>query len=180
MKGIGLLMKAERGSCEVLALCLLAISFGVTSTRAQSVAQTSTPVNAAEPAGVQSRIERARSLAAIGSFTAAASELETILAGTNDDAVRDVVRILLMGVYLKQSNYTRADNLLDESFKARTRGNENTTRVYFALAGSLVNGVRSRIDRYREFGLNAASLELPAEARSDIDQLRVLLERVVE
>jgi TonB family protein len=176
VKGIGLLMKAGRGSYQALALCLLAISFGVVSMRAQSLA----PTNAAEPATIQSRIERARSLAAIGSFTAAASELETILAGTNDDAVRDVARILLMGVYLKQSNYPRADNLLDESFKARTRGNENTTRVYFALAGSLVNGVRSRLDRYREFGLNAASLELPAEARSDIDQLRVLLERVVE
>jgi TonB family protein len=173
-------MKAGGGWIGAAALCLSAISFGVVSTRAQAVAPTSAQTNAAEPATIQSRIERARSLAAIGSFTAAASELETILAGTNDDAVRDVARILLMGVYLKQSNYPRADNLLDESFKARARDNENTTRVYFALAGSLVNGVRSRLDRYREFGLNAARHDLPPEARSDIDQLRVLLERVVE
>ncbi|MGH9902930.1 MAG: TonB family protein, partial [Pyrinomonadaceae bacterium] len=56
---------------------------------------------------------------------------------------------------------------------------ETDARAYFSLAGQLIKGVRSRLDRYREFGLNAASGELPTEARSDVDQMRTLLERVV-
>jgi TonB family protein len=133
-----------------------------------------------EMATAQNRIERARSLAVVGNFTAAATELEAVRAETTDDATRDVAGILLMGVYIKQSNYTRADALLDGNFKARAKDNENATRAYFTLAGQLINGVRSRLDGYREFGLNPASAELSAEARSDVDQLRVLLERVVE
>lgn len=134
----------------------------------------------AEMETAQSRIEHARSLAAVGNFTAAATELEAMRAETKDDAVRDVVRILLMGVYLTQSNYTRADALLEESFKSRTAGDENATRVYFALAGQLINGVRARLERYRAFGLNPASTELPNEARNDVEQLRTLLERVFD
>lgn len=133
-----------------------------------------------EMASAQSRIERARSLAVVGNFTAAATELEAIRGETTDDAVRDVAGILLMGVYIKQSNYTRADAMLDASFKARAKEQENTTRLYFTLAGQLINATRSRLDGYREFGLNPASTELSAEARSDVDQLRVLLERVIE
>ncbi|HVF48880.1 MAG TPA: TonB family protein [Pyrinomonadaceae bacterium] len=153
-----------------MSLCLIVLALSAT-TRAQT---------APAPNEAAGKIERARSLAVVGNFTAAASELEALLTATNDDAVRDVARILLMSVYLKQSNYPRADAVLDESFKARTAGNENSTRVYFALAGQLINGVRSRLDRYREFGLNPASDELTTDARNDIEQLRVLLERVVE
>ena len=94
--------------------------------------------------------------------------------------MRDVARILLMGVYLTQSNYTRADALISERFKARTPGDENATRVYFALAGQLINGVRTRLERYRAFGLNPLSAELPSETRTDVEQLRTLLERVVD
>ncbi|HEX8473964.1 MAG TPA: TonB family protein [Pyrinomonadaceae bacterium] len=169
MKGI-LLQNDVRSSLR-RALCLtLIVSAAFVASRAQSP----------EMATAQNRIERARSLAVVGNFTAAATELEAVRAETTDDAARDVASILLMGVYIKQSNYTRADALLDGNFKARTKDNDNTTRAYFTLAGQLINGVRSRLDGYREFGLNPASAELSAEARSDVDQLRVLLERVVD
>lgn len=170
MKGTRLPENARPSSLGILSLCLIVIALSAT-TRAQSAPAQNEAVG---------KIERARSLAVIGNFTAAASELEALLTATNDDAVRDVARILLMSVYLKQSNYPRADALLDESFKARAAGNESSTRVYFALAGQLINGIRSRLDRYREFGLNPASDELTTDARNDIEQLRVLLERVVE
>lgn len=169
MKEIRLPQSARPALPVVLCCCLIVIFNG--QTRAQS---SSPDANVAA-----TKIERARSLAVIGNFTAAAGELESVLTGTNDDALRDVARILLMSVYLKQSNYTRADAMLDESYKARVAGNENTTRVYFALAGQLINGIRSRLDRYREFGLNPAGEELSTDARSDVDQLRVLLERIV-
>lgn len=170
MKGTRLPETARPSSLGILSLCFIVLALSAT-TRAQT---------APAPNEAAGKIERARALAVIGNFTAAASELEALLTATNDDAVRDVARILLMSVYLKQSNYPRADALLDESFKARTAGNENSTRVYFALAGQLINGIRSRLDRYREFGLNPASDALTTDARNDIEQLRVLLERVVE
>lgn len=147
-----------------------------------AVVTTTANAPAAEAPTVQTRVGRARSLAAVGNFTAAATELEALRAdATADEATRDVARLLLMGVYLKQSNYTRADGLLDESFKARASQQESSAgHLYFALAGQLINGVRSRLDRYHEFGLNPAGAELSAEAASDVDQLRTLLERVVD
>ena len=176
--------------------CCLAASF-VAAARAQQPQQTpaATPPPQTQPApspqpsatpadtgaAAQARIARARGLAVTGNFTAAA-ELEAARSEAQaDDAARDVASILLMGVYLWQGNYTRADALLGESFdQAQGPRDEKATRLYFALAGQTVNGVRSRLERYRDFGLNHAGIDLPAEARADAAQMRSLLERVVE
>lgn len=132
-----------------------------------------------DPAALQRRLSRARALAAVGQLTEAVSELEAIRAATNDDTLRDVARVLLMGVYLEQANYLRAEALLDDAYRARAT-NEETASVYFALSGQMVNGIRARIERYRTFGLNFTEGELPREAQADLEGLRRLLERIIE
>jgi protein TonB len=104
-------------------------------------------------------------------------------ASTPDESVRDVARVLLMAIFVEMPDYTRASALLGEAFKARTpaQTGDAATHSYFALAGQTINAVRTHLDRYRAFGLNVSdSNELPAEANGDLDQLRGLLERVVE
>ncbi|MBA2339287.1 MAG: TonB family protein [Pyrinomonadaceae bacterium] len=129
---------------------------------------------------MQRRLARARSLAAIGNLDAAARDLETLRTASTDNAVRDVVRVVLMSVYLEQTDYARAGTLLDEAFKMRNAQNENATRAFFALAGQTLNSVRQHLERYRLYGLDITGSDLAAEARTDVDQMRSLLERVVE
>jgi TonB family protein len=129
---------------------------------------------------LQRRIARARALTAAHNLSAAALELDAIRTSTTDDAVRDVARIMLVGIYLEQGDYARAQNLLDDTYKTRAPQNEGALRSYFAVAGQTVNGVRAHLERYRAFGLNIADSDLPSEATNDLDRLRGLLEHVAE
>jgi TonB family protein len=86
---------------------------------------------------------------------------------------------MLMGIYLEEGNYSRAQSLLEETFQARAEAGENSLRSYFALAGQAVNGVRQHLARYRSFGVSTGGSSLPPEAVNDLDRLRVLLERMV-
>jgi TonB family protein len=126
------------------------------------------------------RLARARALTATHNLTAAAFELDAIRTSTTDNVMRDVAGILLIGIYLEQADYGRAQNLLDETYKARSSSNESSCRSYFAVAGQTANGVRAHIDRFRGLGLNIGSKELPPEAVSDLDRVRGLLEHVAE
>lgn len=143
-----------------------------------------TAPDAASPAendALQRRLAHARSLAAIGRLAAAVNELESLRAATADGSVRDVARILLMSVCVEMPDYARAGALLDESFRARTPGQtgDAATHSYFALAGQAVNSVRAHLERYRSFGVNVSDAsELTAEAGGDLEQVRVLLEKV--
>ncbi len=130
---------------------------------------------------LQTRITRARALAAAGNLPSARGELEAVRAApAADDSVREIALVLLARVYLDQSDYAYADHLLNDTFKARAAGNqESGTRAYFALAGQIINGVRAHLERYRALGLNVADDGLPHEAINDLDGLRTLLERVV-
>jgi TonB family protein len=128
----------------------------------------------------QKRLKRARALIAAHKLGAAAAELDAIRSTTTDDAVRDVARIMLMSIYLEEGDYMRAQSLLEETYKLRSAGNENSTRTYFALAGQAVNSAREHLGRYRSFGINTADKELPTEAVSDLDHVRMLLDRVAE
>ncbi|MET0646268.1 MAG: energy transducer TonB [Pyrinomonadaceae bacterium] len=155
----------------------------VTTQAAEQPASTPNPA-AAEAEAVQQRLSRARALAAIGRLAAAAAELENMRSTTKDEAVRDVARLLLMAIFVEMPDYPRAAALLEEAFKARpaqSRTGDAATHFYFALAGQTVNAVRTHLERYRAFGVNVADAsELPSEAAGDVDQVRVLLERVVE
>lgn len=136
---------------------------------------------AAENDAAQRRLVRARSLAAIGRLAAAVNELESLRASTADESVRDVARILLMSICVEMPDYTRANALLEESFRARTPGqtSDAATHTYFALAGQAINSVRTHLERYRSFGVNVSDAsELTAEAGGDLEQVRGLLEKV--
>jgi len=141
-----------------------------------------TPEESAKPeaaAAVQSRIERARALAAAHQLAAAAMELESVRTSTVDDVVRNVTSVMLMNIYLEEGNYSRAEALLEETFQSRASQKDGSIRSYFALAGQAVNGARSHLARYRTFGINVSDPSLPAEAVSDLERLRSLLERMI-
>jgi TonB family protein len=156
---------------------ILAISNIIVATCAVSVAAQQAPTDAEN---LQKRLARARALTAANSLTAAAFELDAIRKSTTDDVLRDVARIMLMGVYLEQADYGRAQNLLDETYQARNRSNESSCRSYFAVAGQTMNGIRSHLDRFRMLGLNVTSKDLPSEAVSDLDRVRSLLDRIAQ
>ncbi len=170
-------------ACE--ALLSLALLFILTqAARAQDapvlIESSPTPASTPETDPIQRRIARARSLAAVGKLAAAASDLEALRSTTTDDSVRDVSRIMLMSIYVEMPDYTRAGTLLDETFDARAKEpRADSVRSYYALAGQVLNSVRTHLERYRTFGLNIADGDLPAEASSDLNQLRLMLERVV-
>jgi TonB family protein len=139
-----------------------------------------TAQTASDAEALQKRLTRARALAAAHNLTAAAAELDNIRNTATDDSIKDVARIMLMGVYLEAADYARAQSLLDETYKGMAGGNESAIRAYFTLAGQSVKGAREHIDRYRAFGIYVGNTELPPEAVADLDHLRGLLERVVE
>ncbi|HEX8746266.1 MAG TPA: TonB family protein [Pyrinomonadaceae bacterium] len=153
----------------------IALSTLIALTAITTIAQTPSDAEA-----VQRRLMRARALAASHNLTAAAAELDNIRNTATDDSIRDVARIMLMGVYLEAADYARAQALLEETYKGVSGGNESTIRAYFTLAGQSVKGAREHLDRYKAFGLNVADKELPPEAAGDLDRLRTLLERVAE
>lgn len=86
---------------------------------------------------------------------------------------------MLMGIYLEEGNYSRAESLLREDFNAHTTGKDAAQRTYFAIAGQAVQGARARLARYRSFGLNVTDSNLPADALGDLERLRSLLEHMI-
>lgn len=170
---------------QIFLTCGLALApAACAAVRAQSatVVATSTPeavAPAAAPADpTQARLTRARALAAAHKLAAAAAELEAIRNSTTDDSVREVTRIMLMGIHFEEADYARAQALLEEVFASRSAQNESATRSFFALAGQAVNGAREHLDRYKFFGINLGDRALPPEAASDLDRLRQMLERI--
>jgi hypothetical protein len=123
-----------------------------------------------EADALQRRMERARALAASHQLIAAATELESIRASAKDEVSRNVSSLMLMGIYLEDGNYARAESMLEETFKQRSSKNESSVRTYFALAGQAVNGARAHVARYRTFGINVSSTALPAEATADLER----------
>lgn len=180
MKGKFSGSQSRPGSSVVLVLGLLVAGAAATNSPAQTAPaiNTAPAANAAEADAIESRITRARALAAAHKLAAAAIELDAIRTTATDESVRDIARIMLMNIYLEEGDYTRADALLTDTFKARSPAQESTVQSYFALAGQTINGARHHLERYREFGINLADKNLPPEAQSDLERLRQLLERI--
>ena len=128
---------------------------------------------------LHTRIERARALVAAHRLNIAAGELEAVRATAQDAALRNIASIMLMNVYLEDGNYGRAEALLEENFKNRSAQKDESLGTYFALAGQAVNGTRTHLARYRSFAISTTDANLPAEAVSDLNRLRSLLERMI-
>lgn len=147
-----------------------------------SVSAVAQSTGAGEEAATNSlltRMERARALAAVHQLQAAATELENVRASVKDVALKNVATLMLLGIYLEDGNYGRSQSLLEETFQSRAAQKEESLRTYFAAAGQTVNGIRSHLARYRNFGLNPSDTNLPVEANTDLERVRGLLERVV-
>ncbi|MDQ3667249.1 MAG: TonB family protein [Acidobacteriota bacterium] len=165
----------ERILLPILLLVFLAIAPITVSAQESSDAAKAQ----AAAASIQVRIERARALAAAHRLEDAVRELESLRSTAADEVVHNVTSLMLMSIYLEEGNYTRAESLLEETFRARAAQQERSIRTYFALAGQAVNGARAHIARYRSFGMNVSDSGLPAEALNDLDRLRSLLERMI-
>lgn len=160
----------------ILSLVLILLGAGwVRTAQAQNTAESG---NGETAATTQARIERARALAAAHQLTAAAAELESLRVTAQDNSIRNVASVMLMSICLEEGNYARAESLLEETFKAREARKDASIRTYFVLAGQAVNGARSHLTRYRNFGINVTDETLPKEALNDLDRLRSLLERM--
>lgn len=165
---------------EVLLVLALLLSVSVALNAQTLTGPANPPADPAKSAdALQTRIERARALIAAHRLATAASELESVRGATSEDAVRNITSIMLMSVYLEEGNYSRAEALLEENFQARSAQKEESLGTYFALAGQAVNGARTHLARYRSFGINTTDASLPAEAVSDLNRLRSLLERMI-
>jgi hypothetical protein len=153
---------------------------GLLISSALAAAAQSPPAGAVDAETLQRRVVRARALAAAGNLPSARSELESLrTAAAADESLREIALVLLMGIYFEQSDYAYAESLLNEAYRARAPQNEAATRAYYLLAGQALGGVRSQLDRYREFGLDVADANLPDEATSHLERLRKLVENVV-
>lgn len=168
----GIRFKYPRQFVFTISLLLAFTVGGAVGGRAQYLVQT-------DGENAQQRIARARALAAVGNLPAARSELESLSHAQADESVREIALVLLIGVYLEQSDYGYAEGLLNETFATRQAQRAEATHTYFALAGQVINGVRAHADRYRMLGLDVSDAALPTEATGDLDHLRALLERVV-
>ena len=140
---------------------------------------TGTPEDASTVSPIARRVERARALAASHQLQAAATELENIRASADDLALRNITTLMLLGIYLEEGNYGRSQALLEETFEKRAAQKDESIRTYFAAAGQTINGIRAHLARYRTYGINPADANLPAEANTDLDRVRTLLERVI-
>ena len=146
---------------------------------ANPASNTSTVDSMKATEALQTRIERARALIAAHRLDVAAAELESVRATAKDNALKNITSIMLMNVYLEDGNYSRAEALLDESFKLRATTKEDSLGTFFALAGQAVNGARAHLARYRNFGISTNEATLPDEAAADLNRLRSLLERMI-
>jgi TonB family protein len=127
---------------------------------------------------LEARIQRARALTAAHQLQTAIAELESVRRVATDDVVRNITSVMLMGIYLEEGNYIRAQSLLDEDFRARASGRDAALRTYFATAGQAINGARAHLARYRTFGINTSDQNLPTEVLNDLNRMRSLIERM--
>jgi TonB family protein len=135
--------------------------------------------DASAPNPALQKIERARALAAVHQLQPAAVELENVRASVKDVTLRNAATLMLLGVYLEDGNYGRSQALLEEAFQARAAQKDESIRTYFAAVGQTINGIRSHLARYRNYGINTSDANLPVEANTDLDRVRGLLERII-
>ncbi|HMO80684.1 MAG TPA: energy transducer TonB [Pyrinomonadaceae bacterium] len=141
----------------------------------QPAARTLTPAEV-----MRGRIDKAKAFIVVRNYPAAIYELETIRRETIDPSVHSVANVLLMNSYLEQGNYRRAQEFLAELFNSLKSNDPNAEALYAGVAGQIVKGARSQVERYRLLGLSIADRSLPLEAINDVEKMRETLELVVK
>ncbi len=176
-----------RRFCTAVSLVLFSFFAIISAQTQQASPETQTPnanpIVAKAPTSAEvmrERISKAKALIAVRNYPAAAYELENIRRETSDPAVNGVVNVLLMNSYLEQGDYKRAGELLKTSFDNYKRNNAHAESLYQAVAGQIVRGARSQVERYRSFGLLVSDRNLPLEAVRDIEAMRAIVETVAE
>ena len=128
---------------------------------------------------MRERISKSKAFIVVRNYNAAIYELENIRRESSDAAVQGVVNVLLMNSYLEQGDYKRAQDLLNEFYTAQKAAKPNASTSYMAVAGQIVKGARSRVERYRALGLSVSDRTLPLEALNDLEKMRETLELVI-
>jgi TonB family protein len=128
---------------------------------------------------MRDRISKAKAFIAVRNYNAANYELESIRRESADPSVLAVVNVLLMNSYLEQGDYKRAQDFLNDAYNIQKTTKPGAAASYFTIAGQVVKGARTRVERYRALGLNPSDRTLPLEAVNDLEKMRETLEIVV-
>lgn len=138
------------------------------------------PIKAPTSAEImRDRISKAKAFIAVRNYNAAIYELENIRRETSDPSVQAVSTVLLMNSYLEQGDYKRAQDFLTETFNAQKANRPGAAETYSAVAGQVVKGARTKVERYRALGLMVSDRTLPLEAVTDIERMRETVELVI-
>jgi len=129
---------------------------------------------------MRERVSKAKAYVAVKNYNAAIYELEGIRRETVDPTVQHVADVILMNCFLEQGDYKRAQNLLTNYFEKQKINKKNSNPVYFSVAGQIVKSAKTQLERYRALGLNVMDRNLPVDAVTDLDNMRRLLEVVIE
>ena len=128
---------------------------------------------------MRERISKAKAFVAVRNYNAAIYELENIRRESSDTSVNAVTNVLLMNTYLEQGDYKRAQDFLNEFFRAYKSNNAQGNLYYSAVAAQVIKGSRNQVERYRGLGLSVSDRNLPLEAVNDIERMRETLEIVI-
>ncbi len=173
-------LNVRRLYTSVLLVLISFILFARAQTPPQTTPQLTTPPAAPTSGDVmRERISKAKAFIAVRNYSAAIYELENIRRESNDTALKSVVNVLLMNSYLEQGDYKRAQDFLTEFYTAQKTSKPNVSASYMAVAGQIVKGARSRVERYRALGLSVSDRTLPLEATNDLEKMRETLELVI-
>ena len=176
-------LNVRRFYSATFGVLLVFVSF-ISFAAAQTVPPVAVPqtVNAPAPTSgdvMRERISKAKAFIAVRNYNAAIYELENIRRETSDTTVLGAINVLLMNSYLEQGDYKRAQDLLSEFYTAQKTTKPNASASYMAVAGQVVKGARSRVERYRALGLSVSDRTLPLEALTDLEKMRETLEMVI-
>jgi len=167
---------------------LVTFSFSQTVTSSPAVANVTPPAAVIQQAPIagptsgdimRERISKAKAYIVVRNYNAAIYELENIRKETGDQAVQGVVNVLLMNSYLEQGDFKRAQDMLTEFYNIQKTTKPNAMASYLAVAGQVVKGARTRVERYKALGLNITDRTLPLEALNDLEKMRETVELVI-
>lgn len=174
-----------RGFCasafgaSLIFACQAFVVFGQTITPAPTPALPAAVQPPTSGDVMRERISKAKAYIAVRNYNAAIYELENIRKESADTAVQSVTSVLLMNSYLELGDYKRAQDFLNQFYAQQKTNKPNAAEGYAAVAGQVVKGARTRVERYRALGLNVGDRTLPLEALNDLERMRETLEMVI-